>query len=381
MTELRLPYRSNPGVYKLLGSPRLVNAYAEQTGDDNKAPYTLLPCTGLTALGDDATGPCRGMIWLEEDSKLYAVFGYYLYDVASDGTKTQVDLIGGTSPVSIARNDAATTQVMIVSDTNAFLLEDGTLVLQEYNDADGNVIFTPNGVTSCGGYFVFWEGDGTFFASELNSATVNALSFATAESDPDGLTAAFGQGDTLYLVGTVSIEIWAISGGADFPFEKVDGARLRFGSRSKDTIVDFGQSIVMVCHDNVVREIAGYQSVDISSNEVSRLIESETDKSALYAFTYTRGVNKFYCLQGTGWTREYNAATRSWHDRYSGIDDQWKAAYYARAFNKDIFGSREIGRTYEGDYTAFQEDGEPQIWGFDTETFHAFPRGLSFGKA
>lgn len=380
MTELRLPYRSNPGAYKLLGSPRLINAYAEQTGDDNKAPYVLLPCSGLTALGSDVSGKCRGMIWLEEDTKLYAVFGYFAYDVASDGTKTQLGFVGGTGPVSIARNDAATTQVVIVTGGYAYLLESGSLVIKEYTDGSGNVLFTPLGVTSCGGYFVFWEGDGTFWASALNATTVDALSFATAEADPDGLTAAFGQANTLYLIGTVSTEIWTVSGSGDFPFEKVQGAHLRFGSLSPDTIVDFGESIVMVCEDNVVREITGYQNRAISSNEVSRLIEEETDKSALYAFSYKRGVNRFYCLQGTGWTREYNAATGTWHDRYSGLSDPWKAAYYARAFNKDVFGSRETGRTYEGDYTTFQEDGDPQIWGFDTETFHSFPNGLSFEK-
>jgi hypothetical protein len=136
----------------------------------------------------------------------------------------------------------------------------------------------------------------------------------------------------------------------------------------------------MVSSENTVEQIVGYSSQTISSNEVSRLIEQETNKAALYAFTYTRGGNRFYCLQGTGWTREYNSATGYWHDRYSGVSDPWKAAYYARAFNKDIFGSRETGRTYEGDYTTFVEDGDHMIWGFDTELFHAFPNGLCFER-
>lgn len=378
MTEVRLPYRSNPAPYKLFGSPRLVNAYAEVTGDDNKAPYALVPCVGLTALGDDVTGPCRGMIWLEEDSKLYAVFGYFVYSVTSAGVKTQIDLIGGEGPVSIARNDASNTQVVIVTDGRAYVLESNTLTLQNYIDDDGNELFTPAGVTQCGGYFVYWQGDGQFWASGLNSVEVDALSFATAEGDPDGLTIAFGQINTLYLIGTSSIEVWAISGGADFPFERVPGAHLRFGSLSPWTAVDFDDSIVIVASDNTVRRIAGYQSEVISSNEVARLIEAETDKSALYAFTYSRGANKFYCLQGTGWTREYNSATKSWHDRISGPSDQWKAAYYARAFNKDIFGSRLIGRTYEGSYESLAEDGGIQIWGFDTEILNDFPNGISF---
>ena len=388
MVALPYPVRSNPSAYSVFGEPRLINAYAEVTGDDSKAPYALLPCAGLVPWGADATGACRGMIWLEDDQKLYAVFGYYLYDIASDGTKTSEGLVSGTSPVYMARNDAATTQVMIVSDGKAFSLVDGTLTLQDNLDDDGNSIFTdsagtaqnPAGVTQAGGYFIIWLDGGRFYVSELASTTFTALRFATAESDPDGLTKAHGKSNTLYLIGTQTIEVWAVNGGADFPFSRIQGAHLNFGSRSPHTIVDVDQSVVMVASDNTVRAVQGYSNQVISSKEVARLIEAETDKSALYAFTYSRGENKFYCLQGSGWTREYNFATGFWHHRYTGADQQWQAAYYARAFDKDIFGSRVEGATFEGSYTTLTEDGNPLIWGFDTQIFHAYPNGLSFSR-
>ena len=388
MTALRLPYRSNPGTYRVEGEPRLLNCYAEPLGDDNKGPYSLQACAGLIPHVTEVIGGCRGMIWLEDDQKLYAVFGYFLYDVSTTGGKTQVGLIGGTKPVFLARNDAATTQVLIASEGKIFSLIDGTLALQSYTDDDGNSLFadadgnsrTVVSVTQSGGYFVIGLEDGTFFATTLNSVNTDALRFATAESDPDGLTKAHGQGNTLYLVGTQSIEVWAISGGADFPFSRVQGAQLNFGSLSPNTIVDLDQSVVMVCSDNVVRQIAGYQSKVISSNEVARLIEAETDKTALKAFVYSRGVNKFYCLQGTGWTREFNVATGFWHDRVTGVSEAWLGAYYARAFNKDIFGSSKTGKTFEGSYSTFLEDGQPLIWGFETETIHAFPDAIQFNR-
>lgn len=388
MTALRLPYRSNPGTYRVEGEPRLINCYAEPLGDDNKGPYSLQACAGLIPHASEVVGACRGMIWLEDDQKLYAVFGYFLYDVATDGTKTQVGYVAGTKPVFLARNDADTTQVLIQSDGRIFSLIDGTLALQSYVDDDGNSLFADAdgndrmivSVTQSGGYFVIGLADGTFFATTLNSVETSALRFATAESDPDGLTKAHGQGNTLYLVGTQSIEVWAISGGAGFPFSRVQGAQLNFGSLSSHTIVDLDQSVAMVCSDNVVRLIAGYQSKVISSNEVARLIEAETDKTALKAFVYSRGVNKFYCLQGTGWTREYNTATGLWHDRITGTSNPWLGSYYARAFNKDIFGSSASGKTFEGSYSTFVEDGKPLLWGFETETIHAFPDSIQFNR-
>lgn len=391
MTALPIPLRSNPGTYKISGSPRLYNCYASPLGADSKAPYELLACPGLTALGSDAPGnaPCRGMIWLEEDTKLYAVFGYFLYSVATDGTKTQLHLVGGTGPVYFARNDAVDTQVLLVTNEGKiFSIVDGTVTLEQYQDTDGNYIFqdadgndaTVKGVTSCGGYFVFWLEGGRFYASELQSTTVDALRFATAESDPDGLTKAHGQGNTLYLIGTQSVEVWAVSGGGDFPFSRVQGAQLNFGSNSPHAITDVDQSIALVCSDNTVRVIRAYNAQEISTTAISDLIEAETDKSQIYGFTYTKGRNRFYCLQGTTWTREYNFATGFWHDRYSYLDQPWKGAFYARAFNKDIFGSREIGRTFTGTYDSFLDDGDPQIWGFDSMVVHAYPDALEISN-
>ena len=386
MAALPIPIGSNIGAFKELGEPKVVNAYAEATGADNKAPYTLLPCCGLIPLGDDVDGACRGMIWLDDDSKLYAVFGFYLYSVSSDGTKTQVAPVSGTGPVHIARNDAGVTQVIIVTNEGLiFSAVDGTVTLESYLDDDDNYIFTNEdgtdatvkGVTQVGGYFVYWINEGRFYVSALNSTTVTALDYATAESDPDALTKVHGRGNTAYMIGTRTIEVWAVSGAADFPLTRVQGAALNFGSSSPYSIQDFDKGVMLVASDNTVRFIQGYNDRVISNPEIARLIEAEPDKSALYAFTYTRGVNKFYCLQGYGWTREYNAATDKWHHRESGVGNQWKASFYARAFGSDIFGSRETGRTFQGSYSTFVEDSEPLLWGFDTSLYHSFPNGVS----
>lgn len=376
MTATPLVNRSNPGAFPVSGEPRLVNCYAQEGGSDQKAPITLIPCAGQKRFSTTAGAPCRGMIFVEEEDRIYSANGFGLFAIEADGTKTNIKLISGSNNVYFARNDTLEVETMMVSDSKAYVIKNNVATYKAYD-------FIPDGVTFCGGYFVFWiadgENQGRFYASDLSSTDVDPLSFATAEGDPDGLTKAHGSINTLYLIGKRTTEIWSISGGGDFPFTKA-GAHMRFGSNSPHTVQDFNNGVVWVGNDNVVYYVFGYQEQPISSNEVSRLIEAEADKSTLVAFTYQRGNDKFYCLQGTGWTREFNSRTGAWHDRRTGPFDQWNSIHHVKAWGRDIFGSRSDGQFSENDVTLYTENGGAFVSGFDLYDLHAFPKGLSHQK-
>lgn len=560
MAQLPIPLRSNPGVYKVSGSPKLINCYAEPTGDDNKAPFALIPVPGLSVLGSEVGGACRGMLHMVDDDRLYSVNGFYLYEIESDGTKTNKGLVPGTGQVWMARNDAIVPQIVIVAEeqvkvlqahTNLLLRsethdnaywtqsasqitadattdyqgnsnadklyednttaehyhESGSIAIDarskyvcsfylkkaelddcyvrvefpsgnqvgiivdlnqgtaasavgspsnisvtdeadgwfrvsfafdtgtatsctvqvgllegdtygnssyagdnssgiylgggqlEYGqapsaylvttsavverDIEGRVYFSdfqPKGVVPIGGYFIFWREDGRVYASELLSTDVTATNFATAEASPDGLTFCFPLGKQLYLVGPSTTEIWSITGGSGFPLTPLGSATMEVGSEAPKTVQAFDSGFAFVDNDNNVSVVRGFRREVISSLEVSRLIEAEADKSNLLALTWRRGKNEFYTLHGTGWTREYNAATGFWHDRLTGLDEQWIAGYHARAFGVDVFGDRVNGNHYQGESSLFTEAGETLIWGFDTMLTHAFPNGLSFER-
>lgn len=560
MAQLPIPLRSNPGTFKVSGSPKLINCYAEPNGEDNKAPYALTPVPGLSVLGSALDGKCRGMLHLVDDDRLYSVNGFYLYEIESDGTKTNKGLVPGTGQVWMARNDAIVPQIVIVAEeqvkvlqahknlllrsethdnaywtqsasqitadattdyqgnTNADKLYEDNTTAEHYNesgsitidarskyvcsfylkkaelddcyvrvefpsgnqigiivdlnqgtaasavgspsnitvsdeadgwfrasfafdtgtstsctvqvgllegstysassyagdntsgiylgggqlefgqspsqylvttsaiverDVEGKVYFSdfqPKGVVSIGLYFIFWREDGRVYASELLSTEVSAINFATAEASPDGLTFCFALGKQLYLVGPTTTEIWSITGGSGFPLTPLGSATLEIGSVAPKSVQGFNNGFAFVDDQNTVSFINGFSRSVISSPEVSRLIEAETDKSNLLALTWRRGENEFYTLHGTGWTREYNARTGFWHDRVTGIDDQWIAGYHARAFGVDIFGDRTGGNHYQGDAALYTEAGDVLVYGFDTLLAHAFPNGLSFER-
>ena len=381
MTNTPIPVRSNPGIVKNQGEPRIINCYAESSGGDQKAPVTLVACAGQKRFSSSTGSPCRGMIYIEEaetTGRIYSANGFGLWSIQEDGTKTNIQLISGSTNVYFARNDVVDVDCMMVSDRKAYVIKNDAATFKSYD-------FIPDGVTFCGGYFVLWIAEGTnkgrFYATGLNSTDIDPLSYATAEGDPDGLTKAHGSINTLYLIGKRTTEIWKVTGAQAFPFGK-SGAHLRFGSDSPHTVRDFNNGVAWVGNDNLVYLVSDYQHIVLTgeAHEITRLIEAEADKSTLVAFTYQRGGNKFYCLQGTGWTKEYNAASGEWHDRRTGPFKQWDSVFHVKAWNRDIVGSRSTGQFSENDTSIATENDGVQVWGFDTPLYHSHPKGLQFNS-
>jgi hypothetical protein len=375
MTLLPIPLKSNPAFHPIGGEPKVFNAYGVLGGEDRKSVSSLIPCGGLKSFGSDTEGVCRGLIYIEEETTLFTINGIRIFKFNSAGTKTEVGLLTGDEPVIWARNDADTVQTVIISDGRAYKLTDATLgYLNNVLPDDG----IPLGVTLVGGYFLIWKADGKMYTSDLNSMTFQPLNFATAESDPDGLTACIGIQNKLYAIGTKSTEVWQIDGTTGFPLSRISGASIDFGSLSKHTVKEIDNKVLFVASDNTVRVVSGYQEQSVSTDEISSLIEAESDKNDLIAFVHTRNDNKFYCLQGTDWTRELNIKTGFWHNRFTDTENQWKALHHARAWGRDIFGDRLNGDLHEGDYTIYTESGAPMTWGFQTTQIHAQPNALEF---
>ena len=376
MAEIQIPIRSNKAQYSVSGEPKVINAYAEMGGSDQKSEYTLVPCAGLKSFGTDMGGKCRGMIYLVDQDVIYSVQDFGLFKIQEDGTNTKLATIPGQAECFFARNDAENPQILLVVEGKTYLIENDTVTLQVQYD------FTPVGVTFVGGYFIFWTAQGRIYASDLRSVTVPPLRFVTAETDPDGLSFCVGVGQNLYAVGEKTTEVWSINGNTvgNFPLSLVKGAHLRKGSNSPHTAVLFNDVVAFVDNENDVQLLKGYTANSISTPEVCRLIESEADKSEIIAFKHQRGDNRFYVLKGTNWCKEINLETGLWADRESGIGEPWRARYHVKAWNRDIFGDTHTGLLLEGDYKLFTDLNEPQLWGFDTSTIHAHPNGIQFDR-
>lgn len=372
MRPIPIPLRSNPGDFNPNSEAIVFNAFAQFDGPEAKVASRLKACAGLKRFGGDANSPCRGMFYTDDDDVIYSANGFGLYKTAEDGTLTKLATIPGENPVYFARNDAEPALTMLVAETLVYEIKEGAATYKNYD-------FTPLGVTFAAARFLFWDNQKVYY-SDVNSSTVNGLSFFEAEGDPDGITKVHGVGNTVYVFGEKTVEIWQVTTDADAPFARVSGADIRFGSESPHSIKDYNDGVLVVDNNNTVKIIAGFSSVTISTNEITRLIAGETDKSKIVATVYTQDQNRFVALHGTNWTREYNATTQAWHKRHTLHQEDWDSQHSAQAWGKIIFGSKSLGLFSELDADLYTENGSEMIVGFITPNTHAFPQGISFSE-
>jgi hypothetical protein len=191
----------------------------------------------------------------------YSVNGTSLYNVE---TEASLGTIAGSGLVSMADDGV---QLVIVNGAQGYVYTvSGGLV--EITDPDFPGATSVDYLDS---YFLFSEpNSGIFFISAINDATdLDALDFASAESNPDHLKRVFVDHREVALFGSETVEYWSNTGNADFPFERIAGAINEKGLRGVFTVTRTDNSIYWVDRDGVVRrQDAGYSPLRISTHAV-----------------------------------------------------------------------------------------------------------------
>ena len=372
MTALPIAFRTNESKYTFLGSPRLINCYAEQQGQDAKAPLAVVPCAGLSEFAAPADTPCRGTLYLPDLDCVYSVHSTSVYKTTYDGTaatSVRVGVIPGTDIVQMSRNQADPVQITVLTERGEFYLEND--VVKRVTDED---LPLPKSQDHAGGYTVNGIADRRVFISGLNdTAAIDGTDYATAEQTPGPLVRVFANRGDLAIFKTDAIEAWRNTGQADFPFEPV--AVIQKGLRAAHAVAPFDNTIAFPGQDAIVYRLEGTQPQRISTHSIERTLESEPAPEAMLGFSHSGEGHSFYTLTGTGWTRAYDAATQLWHSRESNAIGQWRAVFPFRAWGKTIFGDLLSGKLLAADGGAFTEAGAPMLWGLDSPILHVFPNG------
>lgn len=379
MTAVPIAFQTNESKYSFAGEARLINAYAEQQGEDAKNQLALLPDYGLTTFCEVTDTPQRGAIYLDDLDCIYTVHSTSVYKVTYDGTtatKTRVGTIPGSDVVQMSRNqhtdaDGDSPQVSIHCNAGEFYIESDSV----YQVTDEDL---PDGVVSqdhIGGYTVYGLDDRRFFISSLNECqTIDGTDYATAEQSADPLVRVKADGD-LFLFKRKQTEQWRVTGNADFPLEPI-GTPIRRGILAANAVIQADNSLFFVGDDGVVYRVSGTGSVQrISTHGVERKIANDADQSSISMLSFTAEGHSFIAVTGSDWTRCYDAATKTWHTRESYPAGGWRARNPVRAWGKIIVGDALSGNLYFLDRDSFVEDDQPLVWGMDTPTIHVFPNG------
>jgi hypothetical protein len=374
---LKFPKNAQPGQRPTEGNGALVNAAYERHGDDE----TWRRTPGLTHWVDSTKSSPRGAY--PTQLALLCCYSGGVYELDSAGART--DYTGspgsGTKPASWAANNAATPDVVVVTDSGAFSVDTVAKTVTAFADAD--LPAGPNDVACLDGYLLFSYFNGRIYATGLNAATVDPLAFATAESSPDALVRGIVHGSSYLAMGFTSIEVWQNASTSPFPLSRA--AVIPCGLMAKYAVAGFGRNWdlqpIWVALDGTVRRLTGYEAQVVSTPDVERDIRAVpfADRESLWATCYVEG-SAMWVLQGPSWTWEYDAVRNSWHKRESAGLDYWRYGLCApfwgtwRAF--ELGGSRVLNISE----SAYKEGDHDLEWSIESAD-RSHPMRLAIAQA
>jgi hypothetical protein len=356
-STIPFPLSSFPGATAQESAGRLVNCYSEPLGDPSQSGYgapkdaiVWRRAPGLTQFAASGQTGYRGGLIVNNLS--YEAFSGQAITVTSGGVVTLLGAFPGTKKISIARNQAATPNVVAVDiDNGAYNLATGGAPTV-YNGA-GNLP-QPNSVTFQDGYFFFTIADGRCFASAINALTQNALTFVTAQAKSDvTLLRGIAYQNYLFLFTTGSCEVWQDQAFAApaFPYGRV--AILTTGLIQANAIAGFEtgfDDLLWVAQDFGVWRLPQNTlvPVKVSPPDLDKLIEAQVNLgNTLEASVYIFAGKKRWVIQSPAWSWEFDLGTQKWFERTSlqstGLQGRWRGTGGHPAFGKYLMGDQQSG--------------------------------------
>lgn len=376
LVPLNFGAQSNPAKYGQDGSALLINAQVKDLGGEGKTRFGIYAHSGLKSFATLTNGGAtRGME--EVDEYLYTVSGRLLFRVSENGTATVVGGIPSDGFVYMAGNaKSPDKQLAIVTDGLKFIVEGGSLHKIEDPDLPPAI-----DVGFLNGMLLFFMSDGRFFWSEINEGTdIDALSFATAEGNPDGIVRGIIRRSEIWILGPKSVEVWGSTQDADDPFQRLPGAFIERGCSSGASALKIDEQIYWLDDNGSVVKAEGYTPQTISNHAVEEDIRKISDKSTISAWSYSEGQSRYYVLTCAAWTWCYDVNLGIWGKKQSSGLDRYRVQSSARFKSRNIVGDYQSGTLYELDSDTYSEAGSDFIWSLQSPIIHSFPQRIRYNS-
>jgi hypothetical protein len=366
---------SSKGEQPQLGGARLVNAIAAQMEDGR---IIIKRAPGLVKVFEsvDSRVHCRGMV-PANTGVLFVVYDGRVQSVTRSGGVYTVEDRGelaGVDLVTMARNNAATPDVVGVSSTfGAFVLTTGGAPAA-YPDADVGI---PVSTCFTGGYFFFPNGDGRCRSSGINSTSINSLDEVSAESHAGGLLRGVAHKGQLFLFGQGFLEPWQGDqpNASGFPFNR--STVIERGLAATHAVAgwedNFASALIWAGSDNIVYHLRGNDPYRISTPTIERDLQNLEDKTTLRAFVAMHSGHPYLYLKSPAFTHAYDLLTSTWQERKSYGLDRFRAEQSVYMFGDWLLGDELNGDVYRLDEDVYTEDGDPLVFEVTSAVVEGFP--------
>lgn len=285
----------------------LINMFVEKAATSEQSAC-LQSRPGLITVATNGSGPIKKIFCnagaLNGDD--FSVSGTTLYrGTVSVGSMPSL----GSGPVSIAGSNS---EILIAGG--------GTMYRYAGSGSPTAVTFPDSAPVSAvcfiGSLFVAVRGDSTYpgryyFSAVLDGSSWDALNYATAEREADGLLDVSALNDKIILYGQSTIEVWTDTGDANLPFTRNEG----MGSQSKGIKATGAQ-----CEADNTKFHAGSDGVVYRFGEQFDRISDHWLEEKIIAsstcsmFAYRWQGHEFVCVRLDSQTFQYDCATQAWSE-------------------------------------------------------------------
>jgi hypothetical protein len=323
-------YRRTEGNFPEL---KLINMYLEAAKTSEQG-VALLSRPGLGLLATNGSGPINGM---------FCKAGTLNGDVFSISGTT---LYRGTT--SLGSVSAAGSGVASWAGGYGELLFTRGSTLKRYN---GSALSSPvfpdsasvRAVCFIGSLFVAVRADTSakfYWSAPLDGSTWDALSFATAEREPDSLLDIMNLGDNIWLFGQQTIESWTHTGEADLPFSRIEQIAFDQGIMDTGCVCAADNSLFFIGSKRIVFRI-GEVPERISDSGIEERIAASTT-ARLFTF-WMEGGHEMVAMRLDTETLLYDCSTKEWCE-FQTAQGQWIVAHAAMQGKTAYFGHQTTGQ-------------------------------------
>jgi len=354
MLKVKLPisapvYQNIDDVALTQASAALIDGYIDEAGAVNKRPGLL---EFVDVGGNDGID---GVYWWESQGILIVVSGGNIYKITtSEGAFTDItgDKLNVGTPVSFATTGSD------------LIMANGTRMVRSSSGGTTAYIADSDAPTSVT-HVAFLDqyilasakNTGRFHWSNVNDPTTwNALSFATAEADPDNLLALHVGWREIMLFGSQGVETWYDDGTS--PFARLSGGYVDRGCGAPNSVVFANNRWYWLDNLRKIVVLDG-RSPQIISTPFDRVIQelSRVDDCIAYPFEASGRHFIVFTFPSADLTLVYDYASNQWY--------QWGWWNSALA----VYGR------FRGQCHAFAAD-----WGFHVAGDHATGKVLKVSR-
>ena len=347
--ELPLVGPTSQNRAKQFSSAFTKNFYIEITeGQDS----ILHPFPGTKVFSEKVTnGLDRGSHVLQ--GQLYTVTGSKLELIKSDGVRTDLGFIAGTSRCVFADDGQ---DMFIVTQGRVYKFDTS---LNEQADVDFE---SPDTATYLNSRFIYDGSGNRFGVSEvLDGGNIDTLNYGSADSAPDDIVRVYAFDQKLYLMCERTIEPHYNTDTGNPPYQRIDTGIMQKGLGAIYSVSNTDLFMYFIGDDRQVYQLKGSSVQHISTPSIDHEIQNFSRTNDAVGFCFTMQGQDWYFLTfgSADVTFLYSETTNLWVKLSFGVSNSRHiASSYQFVYGKHLVTDNNDGTVYEWDLDTYTDDSQ-----------------------